>query len=151
MRLTSNILFVCITAIAILACDNSSTEANSSAIDWNEIPQKCEAMIGDDDIHTLVYDVVFEDWSLHEFSVFGEDVTTITDTFIGLTESDFDFFCNKSKNNQDAKNVTCQDNKITETYNSNGMTALIYGVYLNISCEALLDGGTTAGKFFEAE
>ncbi|MCQ2062734.1 MAG: hypothetical protein MJY99_07330 [Fibrobacter sp.] len=137
-------------SMAILACDNSSTEANSSAIDWNEIPQKCEITLGEDK-STLIYNFVFANWSLYDVDIFDGDSVYITETFSGITESDFEFFCNKDREDPAAFNVVCKDMTITLTHKSYGATAAMTVILGKNTCKKLLNGTQTPGQFFEAE
>lgn len=147
-----NILVALFASLSLFnACDGDSSSKptsqqfpESGSIDWTEIPQSCDALV---DGNVASISITFKNWSWTENNAFKENIIHTTQTFSGISQQEFNYFCNKEKN--EGMNVVCDGLTIScDDYLQAGESAAFVGSMYTSACTQLLNGTVTLKEIF---
>lgn len=129
-------------AILLFACDNNTTNVPStkessdiSVINWSEIPYSCKSSINENKVQITIE---FSQWTWTEIDLIKNESVEIKQVFTGISDSDFNNFCNIEKSN--GTNVVCNERTISSYNQADGATASSMQQIYNQICSLLLDG-----------
>ena len=126
-------------------------------VDWDETPKVCKTIV---DGNTVSTNVELKNWTWVETDAFDGNTVHITQKFTGLSESDFQVFCDDEKKDiginidgMTTKTVTCSNNTITEDVIMDDemvgqVTPAVMASSIESVCGYLLNGFVTLKELF---